>query len=428
MALPGVQTMIKDRFYTLTRTGIPVGPKVLTIAARETADGTGGVADYDAYRASNEATVINAFGEGSPAHRAYRELVDGGSARVYIVALPKGITDADIYATSDVTIAGDGVDHNHGAHNPFSRAFEAAESEQVDIIVPWGRGGHPSDWEQGATPSDVPFGFYADNDPIAGASMAKRVADRCKEISSRTHPVFAVLGVKPYTDSSAANGAMTATDLISHIAFNDLMDKNSTTRDLNGDFVGANNMYLSVVAAETRTVGYAEEWGYANTACLYAGAVSQLKSWSASTGKVIFNVSAIRYNPTRPQQETMISKGLVPVSLDFNRTPVWIDGLTFAKEGSDYVRHTTLRIVFDTINLVRNVAQGFIGEGATLQQRNALETAIAAALRSMQQAGAVLASDFTIQYVPSENKALVDISLTPAFEMRNIDISVAINL
>jgi hypothetical protein len=419
MALPGVQTIIKDRFYTLSRTDLPVGPKVLAIAGRNTADRTGGVPDYDPYRATNEKSVIEAFGEGSQAHRAYLELASGGAARIFIVALPKGTTDSDIASTSAVTIAGDGTDHDHGAHIPLDRSFEAAETELPDIIVPWGRGGHPLDWESPATPGNDPgFGFHADNTTTPGNSLAKRVADKCAEISGRSHPVFAVLGIKPFMSTVES---MTATDMASHVSLANLVSRDAA------DF-GENGMYIDIVATELKTVGYPTGFGYSNGAAVYAGFLSQLKSWSAATQKVVFNVTAIRYNPTRPQQESIIDKGVCPVSLDFNRAPIWVDSPTFAKTGSDYARQTTLRIIFDGINVVRNVAQGFIGEGATLQQRNALETAISAALRGMQQAGALLSSDFNVQYVPADNKAIIDLILNPAFEMRNIEISVSVQL
>ncbi len=423
MALPGVSTALKDRFYTLSRTDIPSGPKILTIAPRDTADGTGGVADYDPYRATNEATVVAAFGDGSPCHRAYLELASGGAARIYIVALPKGITDANIFSTSAVTITGDGTNHNHGSHIPFDKAFEAAETELPDIIVPWGRGGHPYEWENPATPSNAPiFGFYADNSTVSGTSMVQRVADACQAIASRSHPVMGILGTKPYVGSEpTATEGMTASNVTTALTLSNLMSRDATT-------FGSNGMYVSVIASEVKTIGYPTSYGYSNGACVYAGSISQLKSWSAPTGKTIFNVTAIRYNPTRPQQQTLIDKGVVSISLDFNRSPIWVDALTFGATGSDYARLTTLRIIFDAINLVRNISQGFIGEAATLNQRNALETAIGAAMRGMQQLGALLSSDFNVSYDPANNRAVVDLVLQPAFEMRNIDISVSVQL
>jgi len=82
MALPGVKTVIKDRFYSISRQDIPVGPKICLIARRSTADNFGNVRDLDVVQATTEQDVITAFGENSDAHRGYVELVAGGAERV----------------------------------------------------------------------------------------------------------------------------------------------------------------------------------------------------------------------------------------------------------------------------------------------------------------------------------------------------------
>ena len=85
MALPGVKTIIKDRFYSISRQDIPVGPRVVLIAKRSTVSTTGKVQDLDVVEATDEQSVIAAFGENSQIHRGYFELVAGGANRVYIV-------------------------------------------------------------------------------------------------------------------------------------------------------------------------------------------------------------------------------------------------------------------------------------------------------------------------------------------------------
>lgn len=408
MALPGVTSVLRDKFAVLSRTNIPVVPRIVALAVRSTANGTGGVADLDPYLASDEADVITAFGYGSGAHRAYYELVTGGAQQVYIVAMPTGTTDANIATTT--------------AGNVLDLAFNAAETVQPDIIVPWGRGGSPTEWENPATPGDEPqFGCYADNANNTTTSLVLRVANYCATISNRSHPVFAVMGVKPYVNTANVNAALTTTQLAAYLGFTNILSKEDAS------FAG-NGIYVSVVAAEVLPNAYDPTWGYANGAASYAGSISQLVSYSAPTGKVIFNVSGLRWNPSRTQQQTMITQGIMPVALDFNRIPRWIDSATYSATGSDYSRLTTLRIVNDAVTIVRQVAQGFIGEAATLANQNALDTAIRSGLRFMQQAGALIASDFTITYDPPSNSADVDLVLTPAFELRNINITVSVQL
>jgi hypothetical protein len=183
-----------------------------------------------------------------------------------------------------------------------------------------------------------------------------------------------------------------------------------------------------VVATEAIPVGYPEEYGYTNGAALFAGDVSTRPSFSSPTGKAVFRVSKLRYAPTRAQQLNFVDKAVASIGLDYNRTPIWTDAPTFGKETSDYRRLTTLRITHDAIRLVRQVAQPFVGEAASLHARNSLETAVTAGLRGMQIAGALLASDHVLTYVPAENLAIIDLVLQPAFEMRNIEIRVSVQL
>ena len=132
--------------------------------------------------------------------------------------------------------------------------------------------------------------------------------------------------------------------------------------------------------------------------------------------------------PTRTQQATAGLKGANTVILNFNKIAVFGEGVTFAAENSDFTRLTTKRIVDEAASVVRQATQKFVGEPSTIQMRNSMETAISSALRGMQILGALLSSDFTITYVPAENKAIVDLVLTPAFELRSIQVQIAINV
>ena len=52
MPIPGVTTSIRDRFYTVARQEAASGPRIVAIAKRSTATGTGGVTDLDVVRAT----------------------------------------------------------------------------------------------------------------------------------------------------------------------------------------------------------------------------------------------------------------------------------------------------------------------------------------------------------------------------------------
>jgi hypothetical protein len=423
MALPGVKTVIKDRFYSIARQDIPVGPKICLIARRSTADNAGNVKDLDVVQATTEQDVITAFGENSDAHKGYFELVAGGAERIFIVPLPQDTVWN--YSTGAVTSSSFGG-------SVFDACFEAAEAVQPDIIIPWGRGAKNTDFDYsaGASP-DWPgdkYGFVADNSVASSNSLVVKVGEKVKAISENSFPCFAVMGVKPYVDGSSQ--IMTPGEVSTHVGSAGLSALIS--RDDSGFLAGAANdgysKYVSVIIAEVKPVNYPVEWGFANGATTFAAAISRMASFSSPVNKIAYNIASIRYNPTRTQQLILSDKGLNFIALNFNKVPTFIEGNTFAPSGSDYTRISTFRIISEASTLVRLVCQKFVGEASTLQTRNSMETAITSALRGMQQLGALLDSDFIVSYSPAENKAFIDLVLTPAFELKNIEVQVSINI
>lgn len=418
MALPGVKTVIKDRFYSISRQDIPVGPRIVLIAKRNTDDGTGNVKDLDVVSATTEQDIITAFGENSDAHRGYFELVTGGAERVHVVPLPKdSVFNHTTGAITSTTYAA------AGGGNVFDAAFEAAEAAQPDIIIPWGRGVHPYEWESPATPGNDPeFGFYANNSSSA-SSWALKVASKVKSISENSHACFAVLGIKPFVGTSEF---MTPAQVGTHIYNSAAGPSNLISRD--AEAMKEIGRHVVVIASELKPVNYSSLWGYSNGATTFAAAISRMSSFTSPVNKTAYNVASLRYNPSRTHQESLADLGVNFIALNFNKIPTFVEGLTMAAKTSDYTRISTMRIITEASLLVRQVCQKFVGEASTLQTRNSMETAITSALRGMQQVGALLDSDFTVSYLPSDNKAFVDLVLTPAFELKNIEVQVAVSI
>lgn len=412
MGIPGVKTLIRDRFYSVSRQDAPAGPRIVAIAKRSTANLTGGVADLDVVRVSNEADVITAFGDGSDAHRAFLELLIAGAGRMYIVPLPSNT----VFVPSTGAVTSSAVDI-------FDDAFIAAESCVPDIIVPWGRGGRPSEWAATPdSPSDTTFGFYANNSATVANNWAYKISAKVKDISENINPCIAVMGVKPFTGASET---MTPGNVNTHLALSGLPVRNDSA------LLKETGPYIVVVATEIKPVNYSSgevDFGYANGAAHMAATIGILPSYSSVVNKAAYNVEAIRYSPTRTQQAALSDKGVNSVVINFNKIPVFGDGLTFGWSTSDYTRLSTKRIINDATSVVRQACQRFVGEPSNIQTRNAMETAITSGLRGMQIVGALLGSDFTVSYIPNENKAIVDLILTPAFELKEIEVRVAISL
>jgi hypothetical protein len=393
----------------------------VAIARRTTPNGTDGITDLDLVRASNEKDVIDAFGDGSDLHRAYVELVTAGANRVHLVALP---SDTVFNHSLGTVTSSSYISLNNPSGDVFDDAFAAAEAVGPDIILPWGRGGHPLDWQDPATPNDDPeYGFHADNTPVAVNNWGYKCAVKAKEISENINPCMVVMGVRPYLSSSEN---MTAAEGRNHLALPNLPNKNSTDFKEYGP-------YLAVIAAEIKTVVPRSvpgvyNFGYSNGAPNLAANLALMPSFSSLYNKPLYNVDLLRYVPGRSIQGDLAAKGVNSVVLNFNKLAVYAESITFSVENSDYVRITTKRIVDEATNIVRQVCARFIGEPSNIQNRNAMETAITSGLRGMQILGALLESDFAVSYIPSQNKAIIDLVLTPAFELRNIEVRVAISL
>jgi hypothetical protein len=425
MAIPGVTTTIRDRFYSVSRSDIPTGPKVVAIARRSTADGTGSIADVDVVRATNEADVITAFGDGSDIHRAYVELVTAGAERIYLVPLPSNT----VFNHTTGTLTSSSFDGNL-----FDSAFDAAESVVPDVVMPWGRGGHPDDWEDPATPgNDAEYGFHADNSSSISANWAFQVGNKVKQISLNTNPCLAVMGVKPYMSTAEK---MTPGNVTSHL---DALTSGTNTPDLSstnligdtGESMSSVGPYVIVVAAEVKPVNYSSDdvdFGYSNGAANVVAALTGTPSYQSIVTSPIYNIESMRYSPARAKKVDLSNASINSLIINFNRVPAMGDAITFTSVNSDYIRITSKRIIDDATKVIRQVCQKFIGQPSNMQVRNSMETAISSGLRGMQTLGAILAHDFSVTYVPTQNKAVVDLVLTPAFELKNIEIQVAINL
>jgi hypothetical protein len=293
-----------------------------------------------------------------------------------------------------------------------------------DVIVAWGRGGSPLEWS--ATPSTPDFGFFANNSSTVGNSWAFKIADKVREISENTNPCFAVLGIKPYI---GANEVMTPGQVATHLTLSTLADREDDNVPANYDYaLNEVGRHVVVVATELRPSLYPASWGYSNGAAAFAAACSRMASYTSTINKTVYNIAALRYNPSKTTLGTLTDMGVNCVLLNFNKAPIFSDGITFAGAASDYTRLTTLRIVNEATSVVRQSCQKYIGQPSTLQVRNSMETSVTSSLRGMQQLGAILDSDFNIRYAPEQALALIDLVITPAFELRNIEVQISVNL
>jgi len=191
--------------------------------------------------------------------------------------------------------------------------------------------------------------------------------------------------------------------------------------------------YISIVAMEPIFSNQAAFVPYVGTGeGLYAGLLATLPINTSPTGKGVFGLAGLRYSLSGGvdgQLDRLTSSRYVTLRLNQNGSPVVTSGVTFAADGSDYQREMTRSIVFQVMAMIRMVTEPYLGEGNSIQIRNAMHTAINAALQRMveMQPPALQQFDFEIISTPDDQVngiVKIDLTLVPVFELREIRVTV----
>ncbi len=186
--------------------------------------------------------------------------------------------------------------------------------------------------------------------------------------------------------------------------------------------------YISVVGAQViLSNGFRDNAYVATAAAAYAGFVSSLPVNSAPSNKVM---PAVRL-PFRLSLSKL--DGLAGAKYVFLQTKpkglIVSDAPTAARVESDYRRLTTVRIVKAVLDSIRVVGDPFVGEGITGARLAALETAVEQALSKLTKNGFLQRYEHKVTSTPADQvlgKVTVDLILVPAFELRQITVSVSL--
>lgn len=199
-----------------------------------------------------------------------------------------------------------------------------------------------------------------------------------------------------------------------------LLDQNDRMVDL--------GKYISIVPSvpilsnPTSTTAYA-----ASGAGVYAGFISSLPPNSAPTNKVQPGIR-LPFRVAVSKLDELAGFGYVMFQ-DKPKGIVVADAPTASRPDSDYRRLTTIRIVKATIDGVRSAAEPFLGESITGTSLAALETSIQQVLAKLQKNGYITRYNMALSSTPSERvqgKATVELILVPAFELRQISVTIAL--
>lgn len=164
--------------------------------------------------------------------------------------------------------------------------------------------------------------------------------------------------------------------------------------------------------------------GYQSTmASMYGGFYSSLPSNSSPTNKTISGVRA-PFRISKTKLNSLAKAHYVSVKQKEETLKI-SDAPTAARPESDFVRLTTVRIVSEAVNVVRTVAEPYIGEPNTAAARVALETGIVRELARLQELGFVQRFEAKVTATVAQQiqgDATVELVIVPAFELRKITI------
>lgn len=271
----------------------------------------------------------------------------------------------------------------------------------------------------------VPLGVHSD-DELTGKydNFAYQLALACAIMSHYNSVTNGVI-------STSTPNTTTLMDIENHVKKLESQPNEFYMRDRFGEIItdGEGEMFdvgqfIQIVAGPDLLVGNTRLGGVAsNSGATYTGFVSQLAVQSAPTNKTMPTAAGLRFEYSAPQLNRLTKARYVTYKIKPDNTVGIVDAMTAAHTGSDYTRVSTARIVKETLNQVREVADPYIGETNDIETRNALAAALDKRLNKMVEARALLG--FSFQIVATEEmeligEASIELSLRAPNELRSL--------
>jgi hypothetical protein len=210
--------------------------------------------------------------------------------------------------------------------------------------------------------------------------------------------------------------------------FGTMNDTESFVLDTKGNVVDLAK-FISVVCAfgKLRNDFNPVRGGYdTNLAAWTAGMISRMPANESVTNKVASGVGMTYDLDPRVADEAAGARLLVLFKK--GGLPTFPDGPTFAVEGSDYGRLTTMKIVAQIVKEVRAAVEPFLGSGLTTQRRAALDTALQGVMQNNTGSN-IQSGFFSVRQTTAEKvlgKLRVALSIVPVFELRKVDVELSL--
>ena len=253
-------------------------------------------------------------------------------------------------------------------------------------------------------------------------NFARQFAQHCTYTELKTAPTWGFIGTRR-VGAVDLTGVANAVDNVLENNFS-LYAKNNVGRNMmdrdNLPYPIGRNLSITFMQYEE----YIDNEDYifiSNGAAGYAGMVSNLPLDQSSTNQP-FNVTDIAFNLTQYQHSKLNSVGIVTLKRSFTQGIVVLDGTTMAPSDSVFRRLSASRIVGAVEELIRAVAEPYIGKQNHTANRNSLHTAIKGQLDELV---GTLLEEYQFQLITDTraerfNYIDIDYELVPIYEIRQV--------
>lgn len=283
-----------------------------------------------------------------------------------------------------------------------------------------------------------PAGVYADMEQTVNpySSFHQELALVCAVLTYRTKMTHGFIDVKPNSNTTlkgiqAYVDKLTAYDNYHYMKDsegNDFVDAEGKKMDL--------GWYTSIVVGP-EPIMTSETLGryYASPAIAYAALNAGLAPQSAPTNKALPNCIGMKFKFSNKQMDALVANRMVVFKVKGEGTttasskPYVVDGCTAGGPNCDYKRIATVKVVTDVVDQIREVADPFLGEPNTIEQRNALSALISKRLGKLLEDGEIQYYEFEINATVQQvllGECTISLTLVVPQELRKITTVVAL--
>lgn len=283
-----------------------------------------------------------------------------------------------------------------------------------------------------------PAGVYADSKQTVNphSSFHHELALLCAVLTYRTKMTHGFIDVKPNSNTTLVGIQNYVSGLLKYNNDHFMKDENGDDIiDASGNKMDIGWYTSCVVGPEPVMVSDTLGTYYGSPAIAYAALNASLKVESAPTNKALPGVKGMKFKFSNKQMNEIVGNRMVVFKLKNEGTaaassvPYVVDGCTAGAAGSDYARLSTVKIVSDVVDQVREVADPFIGEPNTVEQRNALSALIAKRLSYLLEKGEITHYEFEINATIQQvllGECSIALTLVCPMELRKITTVVAL--